>query len=78
MLTLENSALTYIGPDRQSATADATLRMPRATLDEINTGVLTWPQAIQSGQLIVDHPAKLLELLDLLEGFDPGFNIVTP
>lgn len=78
VLTLENSALTYTGPGRQSAGADATLRMTRATMDEINTGTLKWADAIQSGRLIINNPAKLFELLSLLEGFTPMFNIVTP
>jgi alkyl sulfatase BDS1-like metallo-beta-lactamase superfamily hydrolase len=78
VLTLENSALTYTGPGRQSAGADATLRMTRETMDEINTGTLKWADAIQSGRLIINNPAKLFELLSLLEGFTPMFNIVTP
>jgi alkyl sulfatase BDS1-like metallo-beta-lactamase superfamily hydrolase len=78
VMTLENSALTYTGPGRQSPGADATLRMARATLDDINTGKLTWAQAIQSGQVIIDNPAKLFELLSLMEGFEPMFDIVTP
>jgi alkyl sulfatase BDS1-like metallo-beta-lactamase superfamily hydrolase len=71
--------LTYAGPERQSASADATLNMTRATLDDINTGKLTWGEAISSGKLAVDGNAgKLYELLGLLEGFELMFNIVTP
>jgi len=78
-LSLENSALTYSGPGRQSSSADATLKLSRATLDDINTGVLTWQKAINSGKLVVDgNPNKLYELLGLLEGFELMFNIVTP
>jgi alkyl sulfatase BDS1-like metallo-beta-lactamase superfamily hydrolase len=80
VLSLENSSLTYTGPERQSSSADATLNLTRATLDDINTGVLTWQNAVSSGKIqIVGNPNKLFELLGLLNTkFDPMFNIVTP
>jgi alkyl sulfatase BDS1-like metallo-beta-lactamase superfamily hydrolase len=79
VLTLENSALTYSGPDRQSSEADATLRLARTTLDEINLGNLTLRDAVAAGLVqITGNPAKLVELLSLLERFDVDFNIVTP
>jgi alkyl sulfatase BDS1-like metallo-beta-lactamase superfamily hydrolase len=79
VLSLENSALTYTGPGKQSPSAQATLILTRTTLDEINTGQLTWQDAIKSGKLQVQgDPGKLFELLGLMEGFDPMFNIVTP
>jgi len=79
VLTLENSALTYSGPDRQSSEADATLRLARTTLDEINLGHVTLQQAVGGGLVqITGNPAKLVELLGLLERFEVGFNIVTP
>jgi len=79
VLTLENSALTYSGPDRQSTEADASLRLARTTLDEINLGHLTLQQAVSGGLVeITGNPAKLVELLGLLERFEVGFNIVTP
>ncbi len=80
VLSLENSALTYTGPARQSSSADATLNLTRATLDDINTGELTWLAAILSGKVqIVGDPTKLFDLLALLNiKFDPMFNIVTP
>ena len=51
VLSLENSALTYMGPDRQSTSAQATLNLTRTTLDDINTGQLTWQDAIASGKI---------------------------
>ena len=71
-------SLTW-GRTRQSSSADATVKMTRATLDDINTGELTWQDAISSGKLkIHGDPSKLFELLGLLEGFELMFNIVTP
>ncbi len=60
--------------------ADATLNLTRATLDDVNTGVLTWQGAILSGKIqIAGNPTKLFDLLGLLNiTFDPMFNIVTP
>lgn len=79
VLTLENSALTYVGPERQSPAAHATLRLTRATFDDINLGVLSWNDAITSGLVQINgNPAKLAELLSLFVKFDSMFNIVTP
>jgi len=83
VLTLENSALTYSGPlaaDKPFPAADATLNLTRATLDDINTGVLSWQNALQTGRLVVTGDlSKLFDLLGLLNiKFDPMFNIVTP
>ena len=82
VLSLENSVLTYQGPGRQSSSADATLELTRATLDEINTSEsweVAWRNAISSGNVVVEGNAdNLFELLDLLEDFDVRFNIVTP
>ena len=79
VLTLENSVLTYVGPERQSSAAHATLQLARATLDEITLGKLTWQNAISLGLVEVQGDAsKLFELLGLLEPFELGFNIMTP
>jgi alkyl sulfatase BDS1-like metallo-beta-lactamase superfamily hydrolase len=82
VLTLENSVLTYNGPGRQSGSADATIRLSRKTLDDINTSANwteAWHSAIASGDVVVDGSAdRLFDLLDLLEEFKPMFNIVTP
>jgi alkyl sulfatase BDS1-like metallo-beta-lactamase superfamily hydrolase len=80
VLTLENSALTYTGPGRQSSSSEAaTLQMSRATLDEINTRQLSWKEAVASGRVTIDKPYALFTLLQLLDTkLDPLFNIVTP
>lgn len=64
VLNLENSALTYLGPSKQSAAAEATVKMTRATFDAINTGQLTWQAAIASGAVQVEgNSVKLFDLL---------------
>jgi len=82
VLNLENSALTYLGPDKQSFSADATVKMSRATFDDINTGQLTWQDAMKppNPRVVVEgNPNKLFGLLGLLNTkLDPRFNIVTP
>jgi len=48
-------------------------------LDDINAGVLSWQSALKSGELVINgDPSKLLNLLGMMEGFNPMFNIVTP
>jgi alkyl sulfatase BDS1-like metallo-beta-lactamase superfamily hydrolase len=77
-LNLENSALTYL-PNKQAKNADATLTLTRQTLDAITLQKLTFPQAMQSGQIKVEgEPRKLGELLSLLDTFNPMFEIVEP
>jgi alkyl sulfatase BDS1-like metallo-beta-lactamase superfamily hydrolase len=69
-----------MGPGKESSSADATLILTRTTLDEINTGQLTWQDAIKSGKLQVQGDAsKFSDLLGMLDTkYDPRFNIVTP
>ncbi len=78
VLNLENSALTDV-PNKQAKNADATLTMTRQTLDAITLRKLTFPQAMQSGQIKVEgDPRKVSELLSLLDTFNPMFEIVEP
>jgi len=78
VLNLENSALTYV-PNKQAKNAGATLTLTRQTLDAITLQKLTFPQAMQSGQIKVEgDPRKLGELLSLLDTFNPMFEIVEP
>jgi alkyl sulfatase BDS1-like metallo-beta-lactamase superfamily hydrolase len=78
VLNLENSALTYV-PNKQAKNADATLTMTRQTLDAITLQKLTFPQAMQSGQIKVEgDPRKVGEILSLLDTFNPMFEIVEP
>jgi alkyl sulfatase BDS1-like metallo-beta-lactamase superfamily hydrolase len=78
LLNLENSALTYV-PDAQSGSADATLVLTRATLDQISLQKLTFPDALKSGQITVTgKPEKLTELLGMLDTFPFAFPMVEP
>ena len=78
ILTLENSVLNYkVG--QVSADADTSITLDKATLFGIGAGTLTIDQAIGSGKLkIVGSKDKIVELLSLLDTFDPVPNIVTP
>lgn len=78
VLNLENSALTFV-PNKQSPKADATLTLTRSTLDAITLQQLTFPKAMQSGQIKVEgDPRKLGELLSLMDTFEVMFEIVEP
>ena len=77
-LNLENCALTYLA-DRRSDPADATVTLARATLDRLILRDLPFADAMQSGSVRVDgDPAKLVELLDLLDEFTLMFEVVEP
>ena len=78
VLNLENSALSYVA-DAQSKTADASLTLSRATLDEISLQQTTFPAAIQAGKITVDGKReKVGEMLGLLDTFTPTFPMVEP
>src|SRR6202049_235759 len=50
VLTLENSALTYIA-GAQAATADASFTLPRGTLDEVIAKQTSFPEALARGKI---------------------------
>ncbi len=78
VLSLENSALSYVA-DAQSAQADATLTLTRATLDDISLQKTTFPDAMKAGLITVSgKPEKLGELLGMLESFPNMFPVVEP
>lgn len=78
VLTLENSALSYVA-DTQAPSADATLTLTRATLDDITLQKTTFPAALQSGRITVaGRGEKLGELLAMLDSFPAGFPMVEP
>ena len=78
VLNLENSALTHLA-DAQAANADATVTLTRATLDQISLQQLTFPAALQSGQITVTGKVdKFAELLGMLEPFPGMFPIIEP
>jgi alkyl sulfatase BDS1-like metallo-beta-lactamase superfamily hydrolase len=77
VLNLENSHLSYL-EGKHVEGADATITMDRATLDEIMLGQKTLDAGIEAGDVTVDgDPAKLKELLSLLDSFEFWFDIVT-
>ncbi len=77
-VTLENSALTYTA-GLQLPTADATITFRRETLDRLLVGETTLEKEIAAGSLRVQGDGrKLIELLTLLDSFEPMFPIVTP
>ena len=78
VLNLENSALTYTA-GKQSAKADATLTLARATLDAITLQQTTFPDAVKAGLIKVEgDPRKLIELLGMLDSFNTSFEVVEP
>ncbi len=78
VLNLENSALTYVR-NKQAKDADVTFTLTRSTLDAVVLQQLTFPEAIQSGQISVEgDPLKLAELFSLLDDFALMFEIVEP
>ena len=78
VLNLENSALTYVS-GRQAASADLTLTLTRKVLDAITLRQTTFQQAMGAGDIKLDgNPAKLAELLGMLDNFNPRFEIVEP
>jgi alkyl sulfatase BDS1-like metallo-beta-lactamase superfamily hydrolase len=77
-LTLRHGVLTHRrGAPRDEA--DATVTVERRAIDEVVAGTATLEQLVASGRLsIAGDPAKLSELMGLLDPPDPGFAIVTP
>jgi alkyl sulfatase BDS1-like metallo-beta-lactamase superfamily hydrolase len=78
VLNLENSALTY-SAGRQSAHANATLTLARATLDAVTLQKTSFAEAVGAGLIKVEgDPRKLAELLGMLDTFNTSFEIVEP
>lgn len=78
VLTLEHSALTY-SANKHDAAADASLTLSRDALDRIMLRRVTFPDAVQSGQIKVAGQAeKVIELFSILDTFNPYFEIVEP
>lgn len=75
---LQNATLTWL-PDRQSMHADATVRLSRAVLNEVLLQRTTFPEAIREGSIAIEgDPARLFELLGLLDEFKPDFPLIEP
>jgi alkyl sulfatase BDS1-like metallo-beta-lactamase superfamily hydrolase len=78
VLTLENSALTYIEGALTDA-ADAGFTLARGTLDEVIAKQTTFPQAVSSGRIeFSGNPMRLGELMALMDEFPRMFEIVEP
>ncbi len=78
VLTLENSALTYIA-GVQSPNADASFTLPRSLLDEVIAKKATFPEAMAAGKIkFTGNPMKLGELMALMDEFPRMFEIVEP
>jgi alkyl sulfatase BDS1-like metallo-beta-lactamase superfamily hydrolase len=78
VLNLENSALTHV-IGKLSDKADATLTLARSTLDAVTLRKMTFPEAVQGGLIKIEgDPTKLIELLGMLDTFNPMFEVVEP
>jgi alkyl sulfatase BDS1-like metallo-beta-lactamase superfamily hydrolase len=78
VLNLENSALTHV-IGKQSDKADATLTLARSTLDAVTLRKMAFPEAVQAGLIKIEgDPTKLIELLGMLDTFNPMFEVVEP
>ncbi|MEH2591349.1 alkyl/aryl-sulfatase [Bradyrhizobium sp. AZCC 1721] len=78
ILNLENCALTYVAGAR-AADADASFTLPRSVLDEVIAKLTTIPEAVGSGKIQVSgNPARLGELMMLMDEFPRMFEIVEP
>ncbi len=78
VLTLDHSALTY-RPRAQSTHADVSIALARSTLDQVTLKQTSFAQAAMAGTIKLDGDAgKLRELFDLLDEFNPNFEIVEP
>src|SRR5215469_11240612 len=78
VLSLENSALTYT-EGVQADSADASFTLARSTLDEVIAKRTGFPEAVSAGKVEVSgNPAKLAELMSLMDEFPRMFEIVEP
>jgi alkyl sulfatase BDS1-like metallo-beta-lactamase superfamily hydrolase len=77
-LNLDNSALTYVA-GKQAPNADATVTLPRATLDAVALQRTTFADAVKAGLVKIDgDPRKLDELMSMLDTFKVMFEVVEP
>jgi alkyl sulfatase BDS1-like metallo-beta-lactamase superfamily hydrolase len=77
-LELENGVLNNTA-DMQADDADATVKLSRATLNDIILQKVKFEDAASSGDMQVQgDKQKLSDLVSYLDSFDFWFNIVTP
>ena len=78
VLNLQHSVLTYVA-NKQDAAADASLTLTRDALDGIMLRRVTFPEAVQSGQIKVAGLAeRVADFFALFDTFNPNFEIVEP
>jgi alkyl sulfatase BDS1-like metallo-beta-lactamase superfamily hydrolase len=78
VLILNNAALNH-SPNQQDPSADATLTLTRAALNNIILRESTLEEEIKNGKVKVDGSLdRVKELVSLLDSFEFWFNIVTP
>ena len=78
VLTLENSALTYV-EGALAATADAGFTLARVTFDEVIAKQTTFPEAIAAGKIkFAGNAMRFGELMGLMDEFPRMFEIVEP
>ena len=78
LVEVENGVLNHRA-DRRRPEADATLIVEREALNELLAKTADLAALLESGRLRIEgDPAKVGELLGLLDEPDPGFAIVTP
>jgi alkyl sulfatase BDS1-like metallo-beta-lactamase superfamily hydrolase len=78
VLTLENSALTYVEA-AQASTADASFTLARSALDELIAKQTSFPEAVAAGQIkFTGNAMSLAELMGLMDEFPRMFEIVEP
>jgi alkyl sulfatase BDS1-like metallo-beta-lactamase superfamily hydrolase len=74
---LQNATLTWM--EGRAENADASIVLSRATLNDILLRKSSFPAAIESGRIrIAGKKEKLMELLALLDEFEPDFPLVEP
>jgi alkyl sulfatase BDS1-like metallo-beta-lactamase superfamily hydrolase len=77
-LNLENSALTYT-EGVQVANADAGFTLARGVLDQVIAKQTSFPDAVAAGKIkVAGDPARLAELMELMDEFPRMFEIVEP
>jgi alkyl sulfatase BDS1-like metallo-beta-lactamase superfamily hydrolase len=78
VLRLENCALTY-SEGVQAENAEAGFTLARGTLDEVIAKQTSFTDAVAAGRIEVSgNPAKLAELMGLMDEFPRMFEIVEP
>ena len=78
VLALNNSVLNNI-PNKQDENADATLRLTRATFNQVALQATSFPKEILKGNVKVGgNPLALMKVFSRLDEFPTDFNIVTP